>query len=152
MKGWSIGVRPALTNALARSPVFFYDQDILVATNDGIAPLVIRAQRGDADAFEALVRAHLRAAYSVALAVVGRQADAEDVAQDARYFLAYDGLHGTDSSAVEAFVGRVGPFTTFPYFRAFASQTSWASGAELPILPVLREERHPPRGRDQAER
>ena len=47
------------------------------------AALVARAQRGEAAAFEALVRAYLRAAYSVALAVVGRPADAEDVAQDA---------------------------------------------------------------------
>jgi RNA polymerase sigma-70 factor (ECF subfamily) len=47
------------------------------------APLVLRAQRGDARAFAELVRAFLRAAYSVALAVVGRRADAEDVVQDA---------------------------------------------------------------------
>jgi len=47
------------------------------------AALVVRAQRGDRAAFDALVRAHLRTAYSVALGVVGRPADAEDVAQDA---------------------------------------------------------------------
>ena len=47
------------------------------------ADLVVRAKNGDRPAFEALVRAFLRAAYSVALAVVGRPADAEDVAQEA---------------------------------------------------------------------
>jgi len=47
------------------------------------ADLVVRAQRGEARAFEALAREHLRAAYSIALAVVGRPADAEDVAQNA---------------------------------------------------------------------
>ena len=52
-------------------------------SSEATAALVRRAQRGDAAAFEALARAFLRAAYSVALAVVSRRADAEDVAQDA---------------------------------------------------------------------
>jgi RNA polymerase sigma-70 factor (ECF subfamily) len=47
------------------------------------ADLVHRAQRGQADAFDGLVRAYLRAAYAVALSVVKRPADAEDIAQDA---------------------------------------------------------------------
>ena len=41
-----------------------------------IAALVEQAKRGDAHAFETLVRAYLRAAYSVALATVGRPAKA----------------------------------------------------------------------------
>jgi RNA polymerase sigma-70 factor, ECF subfamily len=48
-----------------------------------VAELVTRAKRGDASAFGELVRRHLRAAYAVALAVLGRPADADDVAQDA---------------------------------------------------------------------
>lgn len=51
--------------------------------DDQTATLVVRAQRGEAAAFGELVRRHLRAAYAVALAIVGRSADAEDVAQDA---------------------------------------------------------------------
>ncbi len=47
------------------------------------AEQVRRAVRGDVRAFEALARAFLRPAYAVALAVVGRPADAEDVAQEA---------------------------------------------------------------------
>lgn len=47
------------------------------------AQLVERAQRGDADAFESLVRRHLRSAYATALAVVHEPADADDVCQDA---------------------------------------------------------------------
>jgi RNA polymerase sigma-70 factor, ECF subfamily len=47
------------------------------------ATLVDRARRGDPSAFDALVRRHYRAAYSVALAVLGRQADAEDTCQEA---------------------------------------------------------------------
>jgi RNA polymerase sigma-70 factor (ECF subfamily) len=52
------------------------DEETLVA-------LVERAQRGDAAAFSALVRAFLRAAYAVSLSIVSRPSDAEDVAQDA---------------------------------------------------------------------
>ncbi len=47
------------------------------------AALVQRARRGEAAAFEALVRRHFRAAYAVALALLGNQMDAEDVCQDA---------------------------------------------------------------------
>jgi RNA polymerase sigma-70 factor (ECF subfamily) len=47
------------------------------------AILVQRARRGDAAAFEALVRRHYRTAYAVALAVLGNAMDAEDVTQDA---------------------------------------------------------------------
>ena len=48
-----------------------------------VADLVRAARRGDAAATEELIRRHLRAAYAVALAVLNRPADAEDIAQDA---------------------------------------------------------------------
>jgi RNA polymerase sigma-70 factor (ECF subfamily) len=54
-----------------------------VPDDDATRALVLRAKRGDSAAFEALARAYLRAAYAVALAVVRRPADAEDVAQEA---------------------------------------------------------------------
>jgi RNA polymerase sigma-70 factor, ECF subfamily len=47
------------------------------------ALLVARAKAGDGGAFAELARAFLRPAYAVALAVLGRPADAEDVAQEA---------------------------------------------------------------------
>ena len=47
------------------------------------AVLVARARRGEPAAFEALVRRHYRAAFAVALAVLGNRMDAEDVCQDA---------------------------------------------------------------------
>ncbi len=52
---------------------------------DGGSPalLVARALRGDAEACTLLVRRYLRAAYAVALAVLRRPHEAEDVAQDA---------------------------------------------------------------------
>lgn len=52
-----------------------------MAESDAI--LVERAREGDSEAFEALVRRHLRAAYATALAIVVEPADAEDVCQDA---------------------------------------------------------------------
>ncbi len=47
------------------------------------ADFVRRVQRGERMAFTALVKAYLRPGYAVALAVVTRPADAEDIAQDA---------------------------------------------------------------------
>ena len=47
------------------------------------AVLVGRVRQGDSQAFEALVRRHLRAAHAVALAQLGEPADAQDVCQDA---------------------------------------------------------------------
>lgn len=48
-----------------------------------IGKLVERARAGEAEAFEELVRLHLRAAYTVALGVTNDPTDAEDVTQDA---------------------------------------------------------------------
>ncbi|HET9954488.1 MAG TPA: sigma-70 family RNA polymerase sigma factor [Polyangiaceae bacterium] len=48
-----------------------------------VAELVNAARRGEAHALEALARAYLRPAYSVALAILRRPADAEDAAHDA---------------------------------------------------------------------
>lgn len=47
------------------------------------AELVVRAQDGDASAFESLVKRHIRAAHAVALAVLGEMSDADDAVQDA---------------------------------------------------------------------
>ncbi len=47
------------------------------------ATYVERSRRGDASAFEALVRRYYRAAYAVALALLSNSMDAEDVCQDA---------------------------------------------------------------------
>lgn len=48
-----------------------------------IGELVLRARAGDGEAFEQLVRLHMRAAYTVAFGVTNDDADAEDVVQDA---------------------------------------------------------------------
>lgn len=44
--------------------------------------LVFRAREGDAAGFDALVRRHYRATLAVALAILSRRDDAEDVCQD----------------------------------------------------------------------
>lgn len=71
----------ALPNAAPAPPVL--DPVPAAPPSADIAALVRRARAGDPAAVEALVRRHLRAAYAVALAVLRRPADAEDVAQDA---------------------------------------------------------------------
>jgi RNA polymerase sigma-70 factor (ECF subfamily) len=60
-----------------------------VLTSEEQIALVGRAKQGDASAMEALVRAYLRASYAVALAILRRPSDAEDVAQDA-FILAFE--------------------------------------------------------------
>jgi RNA polymerase sigma-70 factor (ECF subfamily) len=76
-----------------------------VLNYDASADLLQRAQRGDADAHTGLVRAFLRPAYAIALSVVGRHADAEDVAQDAflRAFEAIDTCHEPERFAAWLF-------------------------------------------------
>jgi RNA polymerase sigma-70 factor (ECF subfamily) len=54
-----------------------------VPDDENTAALVVRARRGEAAAFEALVLRHLRPAYAIALGIVARPSDAEDVAQEA---------------------------------------------------------------------
>jgi RNA polymerase sigma-70 factor, ECF subfamily len=80
--------RGASTNASPAPPV--YPGETVLA-EDETAALVGRARRGDREAFDALVRAFLRPAYSIALGIVRREADAEDVAQDA-LLLAFERL------------------------------------------------------------
>jgi RNA polymerase sigma factor (sigma-70 family) len=53
--------------------------------------LVARAKRGDADAYESLLRLHEHVAFRTAYAIVGSAADAEEVAQEA-FVKAYNAL------------------------------------------------------------
>jgi RNA polymerase sigma-70 factor (ECF subfamily) len=53
-----------------------------VLTREATADLVRRALRGEREAFTGLVQVFLRPGYSVALSIVGRPMDAEDVAQE----------------------------------------------------------------------
>lgn len=62
-----------------------------VVDEDG--PLVARAQSGDGQAFEALVRRYQRWVFTLALRMVGDRLDAEDIAQEV-FLKAYRGLSG----------------------------------------------------------
>lgn len=68
-----------IPNAPASLPVSPSVRDL-----EGLSPaaLVECVRGGDGDAFEELTRRYLRPAYAIALALVGRLADAEDVAQE----------------------------------------------------------------------
>jgi RNA polymerase sigma factor (sigma-70 family) len=94
---WCILVRdepecPAIANMSSPLPVMPFDgmpnnTGSTVRVPGSIEPtdaqLVAGSCAGDATAFEALVRRHYRAAFSVALAHTGHHADAEDVCHDA---------------------------------------------------------------------
>ncbi len=54
-----------------------------VAGERAEAELIDAAKRGDANAFEALVRLHMHRAFAVAYRLLGQRQDAEDVVQDA---------------------------------------------------------------------
>ncbi|MEQ8406339.1 MAG: hypothetical protein RKE49_14680 [Oceanicaulis sp.] len=41
-------------------------------------------------------------------------------------------------AAAKSFGTHIAQFTAYPYFRQHVSQLSWESGADLPILPVLK--------------
>lgn len=56
----------------------------------------------------------------------------------ANYLVAYEKATAVEDEYVSKFINRVVPFTTYPYFREKVSNFSWASGANLPILPVLK--------------
>lgn len=63
------------------------------------AQLVQRARAGDTGAFEALVLAHQRFVYNLALRAVGSPADAEDIAQEA-FLRAWSGLARFEARAL----------------------------------------------------
>ena len=79
-----------LANASQPSVVQSRSKVVELIGND-TASLVIRAQRGDRNSFATLTRTYLRAAYAVALSILGRPSDAEDIAQDA-LLLAFERL------------------------------------------------------------
>ena len=73
----------------------------------GERELVLRAQRGDRRAFEALVRAHEEVAFRLAYVITGSAADAEDAAQDA-FVKAWRALRGfRDSEPLRPWLLRI---------------------------------------------
>ena len=60
------------------------------------------------------------------------------------YLAVFDGMKNVHPTAAQSFVDRVGMFASYPYFRSLVSQLSWSSGVELPVLPLLKENRPDP--------
>jgi RNA polymerase sigma-70 factor (ECF subfamily) len=110
------------------------------------AALVRQARRGDAGAFDTLVRRHYRAAYAVALAVLGNRADAEDVCQDS-FLKALERLE--DCREPEKFAGwllqvvrnRARNYRDYRRVRRTASlDPEWAASGDNPARAVERAE------------
>jgi RNA polymerase sigma-70 factor (ECF subfamily) len=81
------------------------DKKSLVAVDD--AELVASAARGDARAFEALMRRHNRMLFRTARAILRDDAEAEDALQEA-YLQAYGALHGFRAEAkVSTWLARI---------------------------------------------
>ncbi len=90
---------------------------------DDDQPLVIRAQAGDAAAFETLVRRYERWVFTLALRMVGDRGEAEDLAQEV-FLKAYQGL---------------------PRFKGTARFSTWLYAiASHHCLNHLRARRHQP--------
>lgn len=54
------------------------------------------------------------------------------------YMIVYANVPDVGIQHSGEFMKRVGRMASYPYFRAFVAQTSWASQADLPTLPILR--------------
>ena len=82
--GATTSARASAAGVASAAPVPADVREALAAAEAAIdAALVRRTQGGDREAFGQLVRRHLHAAHSAALAVLGDATDAEDVVQDA---------------------------------------------------------------------
>lgn len=92
--------------------------------------LIVRAQRGDDDAFDALVARHGRVVLAVVRRIVRRAEDAEDVAQDV-FIRLYRALPRIDpAQGVEAWLVRA----SLNAARSFASRNPSSREDELPGL------------------
>jgi len=104
---------------------------------DSIAVLVGRAQSGEADAFEQLVRRYFRGAFAVALSVLRSVADAEDVAQDS-FLVAFEDLDRCHNP--ERFVGWLLRIVRNRAINALRSRRAAGTAAErLEEMGAMRE-------------
>ena len=55
------------------------------------------------------------------------------------YLVAYKNLSGCDENVVKAFLGRVGRFAGYPYFRSLFASLDWNAGTRMPPLPILKQ-------------
>jgi hypothetical protein len=60
---------------------------------------------------------------------------------EAKYFISYTFIGDHEENAISLFLDRVAKFAIYPYFRQLASSMASAAHAELPLLPILKDER-----------
>lgn len=69
----------------------------------------------------------------------------------ADFIVIYRAPEDLNAEAAEAFCGHVGMLSAYPYFRAWAAQSAWCAGVELPPLPMLSTTGKPPKKPSAAE-
>lgn len=108
------------------------------------AVLVERARTGDREAFEALVRRHLRPAFAIALGILRDHADAEDVCQDA-FIRALERLDECQPDRFAAWLLRIVRNMSISAQRRRrvrqAMPLEWANGARSSSSPAQDAER-----------
>ena len=68
----------------------------------------------------------------------------------ADYVASYNDLAGCEEKAAQAYLGRVGLFACYPYFRSVFANLDWASLSRLPPLPVIKDFARKPKTKAQA--
>lgn len=107
---------------------------------DRTAELVAAARRGEAEAFTSLVRAFLRPAYAVALSVLRRPAEAEELAQDA-LLVAFDKLDTCHDP--RRFAGWLLTIARRRALNASSSRAQREAGADTPARTAASSVRWP---------
>ena len=106
--------------------------------------LVERARSGDREAFEALVRRHLRVAFAIALGILRDQQDAEDACQDS-FIRALERLDECQPDRFAAWLLRIVRNTAISAQRRrkvrHAMPLDWANGARSTSDPSKDAER-----------
>ena len=92
--------------------------------------LVLRAQQGDLEAFNALVTRHERAVYNVCLRLLRDATMAEDATQDA-FFRAWSAIESFRGGLVRPWLLRIATNRTYDILRARARRPAQSLDAEL---------------------
>jgi len=63
----------------------------------------------------------------------------KDLVCSTQYLVLFQNTTDFDERSARLFAAKVGIHAAYPYFRSFLASQSWASGAELPTLPILKQ-------------
>lgn len=104
--------------------------DAAIEANREDEQLVLRAQRGDLDAFNQLVTRHERAVYNVCFRLLRDAAQAEDATQDA-FIRAWSAIESFRGGLVRPWLLRIATNRTYDLLRAKARRPAQSLDAEL---------------------